>query len=744
MSDRLRAFLFIVFCCCSVPAATACTVAEIPPAGTHNLWYCYTNSDTAIVFVHGFTSDSRQAWYSEREGSDLAAAFWPRIVHDDADLDSRPAPLNEPSIFLAGYPTALDSTTYDMQEAADDLFRALAQPLGGNPPLLDKRNIIFIAHSLGGIVVRDVLVHHLDRWAGKRLGLLLVASPSKGSQYANRLLPPNWFAANKIAEQLQVGSLYLEKLNAAFLKARKPSAPLAELIGKELYEHRILVSAAALNTSSFMRAVRAFAESFATSVWLGPVVDKDSAAAFFPNPELIYDSSHITIAHPQDENDKQQRVFRELYKQVIYAVPAPCRPPQDFNLVVDMALGPWPLSLPDEMPASEKSLYPDLQLVRYDELGAAVGQYTVRRGPRGLYRFPIPDTPFVCPGEKFAANLRRLPARSQLVSESTPTTIACFQRSPDRTNEPFTLLHCREGETCNLDNQRPGLGEVCQKTAVAEARTEATSSTGQVRHWSVPSLQTLEQLPEDARQGYTEFSIQSGPLPENAGATHLSYAVTVNGVPVYMDDLSPQETRIPYSSKGGVHLHFAIENLGFTGGKDGYEAVAVEIRFYKARELLHTAVIERPYISYRHAAEVTVKDANSAATYSWVGFYRPAKVQAAYEVMFVYGPQNVVLHQRDSFDRKALILDGLQTVGVIRPGRKENPTYGMTIGLSLPTGQVKSLFTRQEADKICDWIAGSAELRQQQKDMSYIFEFPAETFTDLQDRGRIAQRCKRT
>ncbi len=744
MRDRLGALIFIVFSWCSVSPAPACTIAGVPPVGTHNLWYCYTDSDTAVVFVHGFTSDSRQAWYTEAAGSNQPPAYWPRIVHDDAGLDSRPAPLSEPSIFLAGYPTALDSTTYDMQEAADDLYRALAQPLVGKPPVLDKRNIVFIAHSLGGIVVRDVLVRHAERWAGKRLGLLLVASPSKGSQYANKLLPPAWLASNKIAEQLQVGSPYLQILNAAFLEARKPSAPLAELIGKEIYEHRILVSEGTPNTGTLTRAVRAFAENFAPSFWLGPVVDKGSATGLFPNPELIYDSSHITIAHPRDENDKQQRVFRDLYKQVIYAVPAPCKPPRDFNLVVDMALGPWPLSLPDDMPQSEKNQYPDLELIRYDALGATLGQYMVRRGPTGLYRFPIPDTPFACPGEKFAADLRRLPVRSQLVSTSAPATLACFQRSPDRLNEPFTLLHCKEGQACNLDIQTPGLGDICQNMVTAQAQSEATSSVGEEPHWSVPSLEGLEQLPEDSRQGYTEFSIQSGPLPENTGATLLSYAVKANGVPLYMENLPPHQMRIPYSSKGGVHLHFAIENLGFTGGKDGYETITVEINFYKGQELLRTALIERPYISYRHAAEIVVNDANSAATYSWVGFYRPAKVQAAYEVMLVYGPQNLVLRQRDSFDRKAITLDGFPTVGVIRPGRKENPTYGMTIGVALPTGQVKSLFTRQEAEKICDWIEGSADLPQQQKDMSYIFEFPAETFTDMQDRGRIARRCKRT
>jgi hypothetical protein len=111
--------------------------------------------------------------------------------------------------------------------------------------------------------------------------------------------------------------------------------------------------------------------------------------------------------------------------------------------------------------------------------------------------------------------------------------------------------------------------------------------------------------------------------------------------------------------------------------------------------------------------------------------------------MLVAGPQDVVLQQRDSFDKKGILIDGLRALGVIRPGRKENLTYGMIVGLQLPTGQVKSLFTRQEVEKLCDWVRDTPELSDPVKRLSYIFEFPAEAFTDLKDRGRIAGRCKR-
>ena len=118
MWDRFGAWIILAFTWCWVSAAAACEATSLPPVGTHNLWYCFTDSDTAVVFVHGFTSDSRQAWYAEVPGSDQPTAYWPRIVRSDPDLDKRPAPLNEPSIFLAGYPTALDSTTYRSASSA--------------------------------------------------------------------------------------------------------------------------------------------------------------------------------------------------------------------------------------------------------------------------------------------------------------------------------------------------------------------------------------------------------------------------------------------------------------------------------------------------------------------------------------------------------------------------------------------------------------------------------------------------
>ena len=75
-----------------------------------------------------------------------------------------------------------------------------------------------------------------------------------------------------------------------------------------------------------------------------------------------------------------------------------------------------------------------------------------------------------------------------------------------------------------------------------------------------------------------------------------------------MDSLPPHLERIPFDEKGGVHLTFALENLGFNGGNDGFETVDVELRFYSGKRTLRTVRLERQYVSYRHAVPITLPD----------------------------------------------------------------------------------------------------------------------------------------
>jgi hypothetical protein len=381
-----------------------------------------------------------------------------------------------------------------------------------------------------------------------------------------------------------------------------------------------------------------------------------------------------------------------------------------------------------------------------DRTGEALRRADLAKDPfSGFYRLPLRDPPFACPGEVFWGKLVRKPLSSALTTAALPVTGACFRRSRLQSDDDRAFLRCKEGDECQIDRQRPGLAEACLGADTGESALEREDRNMRkiaAKYWSVPSLATLERQPEEARTGYTEFVITSEPIAANANATQLSFAVEVNGVPVYMDGSAPHLLKTPFNGQGSVDLSFALENLGFTGGTDGYEKIEVEIRFYRGRDVIRTARLQRDYVSYRHAALLRVRDANSTDVYEWRGYYRPAAVQASYEVMLEHGQADWIQERRLLLNLGHKQYHDAPVIGVIRPGRAENERTGLIIGLSLSSGQVQSLFSREDANALCRWITASQDFDALQREGAYIFEFPARTFTELNDRGRKVAFCR--
>src|SRR6266700_59415 len=133
-------------------------------------WVRRPQNGCVVVFVHGLFSTSVSAWRSK-------TAYWPDLVSDE------PA-LAEYGIYLFGYETALASGNYSLADASDALNEYLKLDGFG-----ELRQINFVAHSMGGIIARHFIVSRRELFIEKHVsvGLLLVASPSLGSDYANLL-----------------------------------------------------------------------------------------------------------------------------------------------------------------------------------------------------------------------------------------------------------------------------------------------------------------------------------------------------------------------------------------------------------------------------------------------------------------------------------------------------------------------------------------------------------------------------
>src|SRR5256885_1959767 len=73
-----------------------------------------------------------------------------------------------------------------------------------------------VCHSMGGIVVRQMLDTKIDTFRNKSVGLVLIASPSYGSRLANNVESLIRFYRHRQAAQLKWGNDSLEELDARF------------------------------------------------------------------------------------------------------------------------------------------------------------------------------------------------------------------------------------------------------------------------------------------------------------------------------------------------------------------------------------------------------------------------------------------------------------------------------------------------------------------------------------------------
>ncbi len=226
-----------------------------------NEWYPKPNESpgTAIVFVHGILSNSRDAWCSEPKKFQLFSkaegdsVYWPNMVLNDKEI----ADLNV-GVFLGGYFNSLNSGTYAIPDAAKTLLFALREK-----KVMGMKRIVFIGHSTGGLVVRYMLDRYHAAFRGKAVGVVLVASPTNGSMWANFVAGIRRHVSNDMAGQLERGDTFSADLRDRFSESLDEWRKSGEFAidGIELFETESLVPTApkivdqTQTTSTFYRAI---------------------------------------------------------------------------------------------------------------------------------------------------------------------------------------------------------------------------------------------------------------------------------------------------------------------------------------------------------------------------------------------------------------------------------------------------------------------------------------------------------
>lgn len=156
-------------CCLAVLAAGPCRAAGLPRGGSQTLAARQPSPQSplhsrAIVFVHGLHGN-RESWRAAN------GAYWPDLVRTDPHFAYS-------DVIVAEYPSPSSNGKMSSVQLADMLWKSLRQA-----HVWDHREVVFVAHSLGGILVEEMLLRHPEDAARVRF-VVSYGTPHEGSTVA--------------------------------------------------------------------------------------------------------------------------------------------------------------------------------------------------------------------------------------------------------------------------------------------------------------------------------------------------------------------------------------------------------------------------------------------------------------------------------------------------------------------------------------------------------------------------------
>jgi pimeloyl-ACP methyl ester carboxylesterase len=128
-------------------AALASLVVAVSDAAAQSRYIRHTDSArSVIVFVHGVLSDSIAAWTNT-----ATKAYWPTLLTEDSTFQDE-------DIYVYEYATPSMREAFSIDEIADNM----RLQFDSDKVTTGHDQIIFLAHSMGGLAVRAYLLKYRD------------------------------------------------------------------------------------------------------------------------------------------------------------------------------------------------------------------------------------------------------------------------------------------------------------------------------------------------------------------------------------------------------------------------------------------------------------------------------------------------------------------------------------------------------------------------------------------------------
>jgi pimeloyl-ACP methyl ester carboxylesterase len=245
-----------------------------------------------VVFVHGLGGGSHSTWM----GSEPGQGFWPSWI--GADFASV-------GVWTLGYRADVSAWTSESMPLADR-GTAILETLANEG--IGERPVIFIAHSMGGILTKQILRHAtsfgVTRWesiARNTRGIAFLATPHAGADLAGfaelaRLV----LRTNEQVGELRAHHPRLRELHAWFLKFQ----------GDQKLACRTFCETRQLRPNVLgLPLPKGFL-----------VVDQTSAEPHVPGEVAIpLDEDHVSICKPADRNAPLYKSLKRFIKDALAA-----------------------------------------------------------------------------------------------------------------------------------------------------------------------------------------------------------------------------------------------------------------------------------------------------------------------------------------------------------------------------------------------------------------------------------------
>jgi len=245
-------------------------------------WINKAQGDTTVVFVHGILSGGEECW------KNVNGSYWPELLKNQKGFEKT-------GIYVFSYSTGFFSGNYSIGDAVDSLWEFA----GLDKIFQNTRKLVFVCHSMGGILVRRFLVKYQQALSEKAIsaGLFLVASPSLGSEYANWLTVLTGIMGHTQAKALKFSqqNVWLNDLDRDFQNLKSAENPGFVITGKELTEDRAMVF------KKFFRK---------------QIVEPFSGARYFGHPYKVPFSDHVSIAKPENADAIQHRLLCKFIEEM--------------------------------------------------------------------------------------------------------------------------------------------------------------------------------------------------------------------------------------------------------------------------------------------------------------------------------------------------------------------------------------------------------------------------------------------